>query len=457
MKDTSKKSYRFGIYNVRFYPVQFVFVVPLPTVLGGIEAFMAPFSTTVWTTLFLCCVTITLICACARVEKNAWKVSENMVQDFLNVTSILFGQVSGTTLKMFGNKKWLAKIMLTIWFLGGGYTIIDNLYTGSIFSFMTAIQAPKVPPTFQMLVKDSEIRIITMASFHFDESANLSPFSTLRSLLIPAYLELFNKQPNYIDMLNHLSKKIMFVPIFFSYKLWQSFIRNVTQFKSIQYEHEILDTKSIFAVMDDSEDLKYCYGALKWSDSRLIIKAKEDTPFVDIRLAVGNANYLLPIFVKPMGLLLSSGLAKRWNELYDLYSILKDMRGHNSSNYKKYFSKVMYNVRDPVTFHESDPVSFESMKDIFVLCGTILLLAALIICYECTHFIGSYFTKDWNTLYSRIRLSFTLRLAIVRRMWTAVICSFVQVRTNLNNIICNASSLYLRWIDQFLIYLHARL
>ncbi|OXA54929.1 hypothetical protein Fcan01_11868 [Folsomia candida] len=116
-----------------------------------------------------------------------------MVQDFLNVTSILFGQVSGSTLKMFGNKKWFAKIMLTVWFLGGGYTIIDNLYTGSIFSFMTAKQAPKVPSTFKMLLKDSEIRIITMASFHFAESANQS-FSTLRSLLIPAYLELFSKK-----------------------------------------------------------------------------------------------------------------------------------------------------------------------------------------------------------------------------------------------------------------------
>lgn len=138
---------------------EFLFVTPFPTGYNGLPVFLHAFDYEVWLCLLSFCVAITLIITLSSQDKDKIKFGE-LVWGFINVTCILLRQGNGNTFAIFSDKKWVAVPILIVWFLGGRYTIMDNLYTGSIFSLISAILPPKFPSTLRDLV-DSEFPIIT--------------------------------------------------------------------------------------------------------------------------------------------------------------------------------------------------------------------------------------------------------------------------------------------------------
>ncbi|XP_035713132.1 uncharacterized protein LOC118437852 [Folsomia candida] len=122
----------YSSYQMGWSNIQFIFVAPFPTALTGIQGLLSPFNTTVWAILIIACVIITLIIVVTDTGRH--KVFRFII-DFLNIASILMGQVNGDSFLMFHNKKWVAVPILTVWFLGGRYLTMDNLYVGSIYSF----------------------------------------------------------------------------------------------------------------------------------------------------------------------------------------------------------------------------------------------------------------------------------------------------------------------------------
>lgn len=173
-------------YRVDYNNVQFVFVSPLPTVLNGMSVFLSPFDDTVWVTLILSTVLITVV---IRVSNRTNTLLHSVIGDFLNVNMILIGQFNGCCWKMFYHKKFVAVPILIVWMLGGCYIIMNNLYTGSVFSFLSAVMPPIFPSSFKDLV-DSNIPILTMSGYADKRNPGLHK-SIIKEIQIPRYTYLF--------------------------------------------------------------------------------------------------------------------------------------------------------------------------------------------------------------------------------------------------------------------------
>lgn len=74
--------------------------------------------------------------------------------------------------------------------------------------------------------------------------------------------------------------------------------------------------------------------------------------------------------------------------------------------------RAMSKGRDPVTFHEADPVSLESVEEVFAVCGALLSIAMLSICVEC----GNIYCliRIWRKLKSWVQLLRTMLVILLK-------------------------------------------
>lgn len=391
---------------------EFVFVTPFPTAYDGLSVFLSPFDYDVWTVLLTFCVIITLVITISRQDKDKIRFAE-LIWDFINATCILLRQGGGNTFTIFYNKKWVAVPILIVWFLGGCYIIMDNLYTGSIFSFMSAILPPKFPSTLLDLV-DSEFPIITgdYVTLYDKTVKRVTPH--LKSRLIPLYINLFRHMPHISRMFQQLNDKLVFMSIYKNSGSFKTFLSKIEQSEKLNYLNGSIETRKTFVVMDKAEYLGYLHKFITWNGSRLIIGGKEATPFNAIKVLATQTNYVLPIFMKRMRTLSSFGLEDRWNKLGKLYSPLRFQYKMNTLTYKKYFAMALSNGRGPVTFHESDPVSLKSVKEMFVLCVLCVGVAILNVGVECRYSILFYLRKMYRRV-TRILVSVRTKIGVVIR------------------------------------------
>lgn len=84
-------------------------------------------------------------------SRNLAEILKNICLAGINTTAILLGQVNVDNLKIFNQRAFGVPILL-VWLLCGRYIIMDNLYTGSIFSYMSALKSPRYPETLKELV-----------------------------------------------------------------------------------------------------------------------------------------------------------------------------------------------------------------------------------------------------------------------------------------------------------------
>ncbi|OXA46298.1 hypothetical protein Fcan01_19194 [Folsomia candida] len=366
-------------YEVRWLNIQFIFVTPFPTALTGIRAFVLPFDETVWGILLTFCVIISLIIVIGDTKRRKFV---KFLIEFLNVASILLGHVNGDSLTMFKNKKWVAVPILTVWFLGGRYITMDNLYVGSIYSFLSAIKPPKLPDTLKTLV-DSDNPIITLDFYSYTWNRS-TRISTLKSLIIPSYTELYKDQETFVKLLENLNKKLIFTGRYFD--MVDVVLGRIEQSKSPLFQNGSLgfDISKTWAIMGQVETVKGFTSDIKWSGKKKISTAKDGTtPFSTIWVTYGSTSFFFPILKKGFGQLSSFGLIMRWEKMSYLYSPLKTIYLRDNKNYKKYFFKVMSNAKEQITFHESDPVSMKSVNEVFFLWGMCLLIGIVSIIIEC--------------------------------------------------------------------------
>ncbi|OXA39846.1 hypothetical protein Fcan01_25278 [Folsomia candida] len=370
------------IYKVRYNVVQFVYFAPLPTAFEGLISFLSPFGPVVWITLVLSCVAITLIIGCAEdsVAENQGtrKVDNYLIQDFLNVSGILLGQVNGDSFKMFHNRKRIAVPILIVWFFSAHFIIMNNLYMGLIFACLSSISSPILPPTWYSLV-DSEIPIITTVPY----AASRLIQSALKNRLIPQYINLFQDNPTLVDKFHKLYKKVIYLTGSHKVEILVRYLNSIKISKRISTsKNESLETSKTFALMDDAEHVKTYSKLFQWYGNHLILQAKADTPFAEIYCGLASKNFLLPLFQQRFGELLSFGLEDRWNKLENTYIPIKLHYRVDNGTDKKYFFRAMSNTRGPATVHESDPISLKLVKEIFALCGIIHLISFLVFVKE---------------------------------------------------------------------------
>ncbi|OXA54329.1 hypothetical protein Fcan01_10462 [Folsomia candida] len=95
------------------------------------------------------------------------------------------------------------------------------------------------------------------------------------------------------------------------------------------------------------------------------------------------------VFHRQVGYLYSSGLDDRWGKKAELYHPLTLQFKNKDANYKRNFARAMADRKEDTIFHESDPVSFESVKSVFILCAGVLMVSWISILAECRGTIGN--------------------------------------------------------------------
>ncbi|OXA48010.1 hypothetical protein Fcan01_17453 [Folsomia candida] len=353
---TGKFRRTYVVYHVRREMVQYGFVTPFPTAFNGMSVFLSPFDNLVWLILFAFCVTITLIVGLTE-AKN---LVRNFIPDFLDVVCILLGQVNGDSLKMFHKKNWTAVTILTVWFLGGAYIIMGNLYTGSIFSFLSGVKLPIFPSNLEDLVA-STIPLFT-TSYHSYAHTSGGYSSNLKKLIIPQHKNLFGNRSSFFATLERLDEKLFFIRATTEYQYFK-FLANIDNSRPLKYLNKSISTRKTFAIMDVKGKLILTSRLLRWNGSRLIIPGGKDTPLSIITFGAAKKSFLLPIFLNKLRQLSSSGLEERWNKMENVYYPLRLQYLRNNSTFPVHFARAMAAEREPIMFSEADPISLESVVD----------------------------------------------------------------------------------------------
>lgn len=302
------------------------------------------------------------------------KFNFSYIKDFLNVSSILVGQVNGDSFTMFHNKEGVAMPILIVWFFGAGFIIMNNLYMGSIFSYLSAIPLPIFPPSWKLLV-DSEIPIITTSSIT-STTTFLLDTSLLKDSLIPDYITLFEHKPNLVKKFHQLNNKVAYLNFGLDKTVMANFLHSIkTPKKMSKSGNQAVPRGNTFATMDDANYVMQLAKLFQWYGTRLVILGTEDAPFSDISFGLASRTYLFTLFQKRFGELLSFGFEKRWTKLESTYTSMNMQFEVDNTTYQKYFARVVASIREPITFNESDPVSLKSVQEVFALCGVVLFVS----------------------------------------------------------------------------------
>lgn len=213
-------------YNI----VKFGFVTPFPTALNGLDAFLSPFDELMWSVLLVLCVMVSLIVTFSRRLGNYTVIQStlNIIEDFLNIATILFGQVNAESVKTY-YKNVASVPLLTAWFLCGGYIIMDNLYMGSIFSYLSAIKPPILPSNLKELL-ESDIPIVTCSFYKKD---GIPEDSILKNVIIPTYQNSIGKESEFMKLLDNLVKRVMFINSCITYPELSKLVKSIEKSESI--------------------------------------------------------------------------------------------------------------------------------------------------------------------------------------------------------------------------------
>ncbi|OXA54213.1 hypothetical protein Fcan01_11657 [Folsomia candida] len=151
--------YEFTQYSMGHSSTKFFIVTPSPSSLEGMNAFLLPFTATVWLVLLLTGVTI---CGLAEIVKNQ-KNPKKIAVDLIHLIAMLLKQVCCESSHIFGGNH-IGPGVIWLWLFFGSNIIMDNLYTGEIFSYLSAIKVPQVADTLPGLVP-SNIPILTFHGY----------------------------------------------------------------------------------------------------------------------------------------------------------------------------------------------------------------------------------------------------------------------------------------------------
>lgn len=380
MRNTLAKSIKALVNDPRFYEpfsvefeyVKFSIVSQYPHALEGMVAFLLPLSGSVWIGLLVFCVAICLISQVGKEEINPTLIIKNFSVDIINTTAILLGQVNEDNLKIFTKRTSGASLVL-VWLFCGRYIIMDNLYTGSIFSYLSAIQPPVVPNTIAELV-DSNIPIITMSGLR-------SNTSILKTFIIPAQVESLKTENKSFELFLKLNAKLVFVD---AYSSFVQFIQNILNLDVLTHFKASVDTSKTYALMDTTNQFKVFTDLLMANGSRLIINSKDDSPFVSVLVNFGYGNCFHALFSKKLHQLSASGIESRWPKLEQIGAAVHAMSRLYGFSYKRHFVQYVSTSADfnaPISEEES--IKLKTVQSIFILCSILHVFSFISLVIEC--------------------------------------------------------------------------
>lgn len=108
-------------------------------------------------------------------------------------------------------------------------------------------------------------------------------------------------------------------------------------------------------------------------ENRHTVVSRGDSPFRVVFFKAGHKNLFSPYLAKGLSRIKEPGFAQMWDNLKFVPDALRNKRLWLSRG--KYFEVVQDlfgNVKEPVTFHESNPISLNLMLPVFSLCAAIM-------------------------------------------------------------------------------------
>ncbi|OXA39044.1 Glutamate receptor ionotropic, NMDA 2D [Folsomia candida] len=312
-------------YSVKYNSVQFSIITQYPSGLESMAAFLQPFSPPVWGVLLLGCMTICLVVQVTKEDMTLIEVTFDMI----NIVALLLGQ--GDSSRICHNRRTIAAPIVAVWLLCGCYVIMENLYTGEIFSYLSAIKPPHVPETLSQLV-DSDIPIITTSSYLGYGSSG----SILTSNTIPQYIKFYQDRNKSVELLVKLKRRLTFVHAVGSIPNVVEFLSSTLASKSLAHFNTSIDPRQTYAIMDDHHIFEPTSTLLRINGSRSVLNGKDATPFVSLWCDLRFRNWLSPLLDRKLGQLEVSGMAGRWDELQRVTNVQLILRLIRDPAYKRY-------------------------------------------------------------------------------------------------------------------------
>ncbi|OXA41027.1 hypothetical protein Fcan01_24402 [Folsomia candida] len=293
------------LYSLTVHAIKFIVVTQYAAPFKDMGALLIPFESEVWWGLIVFGALISIIISLNQNTTTSLEILIQGTRNFISVYAYLLRQTGGDWLTKF-TRKSSGMYIVAVWLLCGCLLVTDNLYTGSIFSILSAPKHPRVPERFDELV-NSDLQIMTTGTNYVGDSKEKR--STLSDVFIPNLLKYLDSKPQLNNFIHTQDKKLVFVADGnWGVKLHE-FVRSISESRKLSKLG--FDTAHTFAIMDSNTDIRPVQTWLRLNGKRLIIDSKEDTPFVMVWLTLGFKNCFHPMLSKWFAYFSASGIENK--------------------------------------------------------------------------------------------------------------------------------------------------
>jgi hypothetical protein len=288
---------------------------------------------------------------------------------------------------------------------------MGNLYSGSIFSSLTADISPIVPKTLVELLH-SELSIVTTRI----ATSNYTHFlSLLKESVIPSTIFGLSQNSSFSKLLLKLEEKSVFIR---SYYVMDSvkIIKNINASEPLSYLNNSVSTQNTFALIDLETNLNRILVPVKILAQRHIVENRDDLAITSITCGFSGKNFLSRKIFRGILELTEAGISTKWRSLTTTETILRYMFKIDNITYPSSFAKLMFKPRDPIVFSENQPISMKIMQYFLAVCLLLPLAAGGLV----------------------LLLEFTISgqmLIFLKKLYFSIILLFYKFCRNLSNLI----------------------
>jgi hypothetical protein len=173
--------------------------------------------------------------------------------------------------------------------LFGCYILFGNLYSGAIFSCLTADIPPLVPKTLVGLLH-SDLSIVTTILFtikftHFE--------SLLKESVIPSTISGLGQNSPQSKLLLKLKEKSVFIRGY-NREDYVEIIKNINASQPLSYFNNSVPTQNTFALIDQEDRLNYILVPVNILGQRYIVENRDDLSITTIQCVNWRKNFLSP-------------------------------------------------------------------------------------------------------------------------------------------------------------------
>lgn len=367
--DGTRHQSDYYIHQVIFASINFITISNPPSLARAIVSLLSPLDVGSWTCLIFIVSfgagVLTLVDTEGLNRASYLDGAERALNKMVVVTCLLLGQVGESKGKPYRTGTAVL-VLLTLW-LFGYFILMQNLYQGSMYSNL-AVLKPTRPPGGVYDLVNWDIPIVSMDIVYDYKSRSAK--SILADYVMPQLLAISESESELSKLIMKLKEKI-------GYGNGKKTLLKTLSLGNLTMTH------CMVVVFVFTHHVVTIESKLKLMGNRQVVRNKDSSPFAMTQYMVGRKNLLTRYFSKELGYMLHAGLTRLWSKV-GLQSLA--LRGKSElKEGNKYFEAVQQafgNLRDPVTFHESQPVSVKLLMPGFILCSIVMSIALLVFLVE---------------------------------------------------------------------------